>query len=338
MRTYIIRRLLLIIPTMLMATVIVFFAVRFIPGDIVDLMAADVGRRGLGTEIETKYFEEQARANIKKALGLDVPMFLQYGRWLGVLPQSDTGSFSGVLQGNLGNSLWEGTPVGRDIFARLPITVELAIFAIFIDIIIGLPLAVYSAIRQDTPTDYVSRTIAVIFMAVPTFWVGTMVTVYPAIWWGWSPSVQYIAFLDDPMGNLAQFLLPAVIMGMFAAGSTMRMMRTMMLEVLRQDYIRTAWSKGLTEWTIVLRHTLKNAIIPVVTMWGLMLPMLVGGSVVIEQIFCLPGVGRLLLEALTKRDYPIISGVNVVLASFVLIVNLLVDLTYGWLDPRVTYK
>ncbi len=334
MRAYIIRRIILIIPTLFLATLFVFIAVRFIPGDAIEMMVSQMGSSGYGISEEDR---QQMYLNIQKGLGLDAPVHIQYGRWLGVTPYPDRG-FDGVFQGSLGYSLWRGTPVTEEIFARLPITVELSIFAIFIDIIIGVPLAIYSAIRQDTPTDYVSRIIAIIFMAIPTFWVGTMITVYPAIWWGWSPSVNYIPFLENPIGNLEQFLLPAVIMGMFTAGSTMRMMRTMMLEVLRQDYIRTAWSKGLTEWTIVIRHAVKNAIIPVVTMWGLMLPMVVGGSVVIEQIFCLPGVGRLLLDSLTNRDYPIVSGINVILACFVVVVNLLVDLTYGWLDPRVTFK
>ena len=167
---------------------------------------------------------------------------------------------------------------------------------------------------------------------------GTMVVVYPAVWWGWAPPIEYIPLAKDPLGNLGQFLVPGFILGMLLSGTTMRMTRTMMLEVLRQDYIRTAWAKGVRERTIIMRHALKNALIPVVTVIGLMIPVMVGGSVVMEQIFCLPGIGRLMLTAIQRRDYLILSGINVVTACFVLVVNLVVDLTYAWLDPRVQYR
>ena len=182
------------------------------------------------------------------------------------------------------------------------------------------------------------RTIAVLAISLPSFWIATMVIVYPAIWWNWSPSMEYIPFLQDPGGNLLQFILPAAIMGMVMSGTTMRMTRTMMLEVLRQDYIRTAWSKGLRERTIVVRHALKNALMPVVTIVGMMVPVLIGGSVILEQIFALPGVGRWVLEAINMRDYPIISGINLVIATVVLACNLLVDMTYAWMDPRIRYR
>ncbi len=322
------------IPTLLLVTIIVFFSVRFIPGNIVDLMVAEMQSMGIGSQ-EAQYATAQ---NVKESLGLDVPVYTQYGRWMGVLPQPDTGSFSGVLQGNLGRSLWRGNPVTEDIFQRLPISLELGFLALMIKLLTAIPLGVYSAIRQDTVGDYTGRTIAILFISIPTFWLGTMVTVYPSIWWNWSPPIQYIPPFENPIGNLAQFLLPAFIMGMFAAGTTMRMTRTMMLEVLRQDYIRTAWAKGLTERTIILRHAMKNALIPVVTIIGLALPGLVAGAVVIETIFNLPGIGQLLIQALNSRDYPIISGLNLFVASTVLIINLLVDLSYAYLDPRVRYQ
>jgi peptide/nickel transport system permease protein len=175
-------------------------------------------------------------------------------------------------------------------------------------------------------------------LSLPNFWVATMLIVFPSIWWNWSPPVQYIAFIDDPMGNLGQFIFPALIMGMNMSGGTMRMTRTMMLEVLRQDYIRTAWAKGLKERIVVVRHALKNALIPVVTQVGMRLPVMIGGAVILEQIFCLPGVGNLLVQAITERDYPVISGVNLTLATFILFANLVVDLTYSYLDPRIFYK
>lgn len=209
--------------------------------------------------------------------------------------------------------------------------------ALIAALLLALPVGIYSGIRQETAGDYLGRTISILAISVPSFWLGTLVIVYPAIWWGWSPPVQYISPFDNPLGNLAQFMLPAVIMGMVMSGTTMRLTRTMMLEVLRQDYIRTAWAKGLAERVVVMRHALKNALIPVVSMVGLLIPVTIAGSVVIETIFCLPGVGLLLIQAVNSRDYAIISGINILLASFVLVTNLVVDISYAFLDPRIRY-
>jgi peptide/nickel transport system permease protein len=203
---------------------------------------------------------------------------------------------------------------------------------------VALPRGVYSARRQDTAADYFGRTVSILAISIPSFWLGTMVMIYPSIWWDWSPPVQYIAFVDNPARNLAQFIIPGTILGMVLSGSTMRMTRTMMLEVLRQDYVRSAWAKGLNERTVIMRHALKNALIPVTTIVGLQASILIGGSVILEQIFCLPGVGYYMLDAITNRDYPVISGVNVLMASFVLIINLVVDLAYAYLDPRISYQ
>jgi len=205
-------------------------------------------------------------------------------------------------------------------------------------LIIAFPIGIYSAIRQDTWGDYIGRTFAILCIAVPGFWLGTLIIVFPSIWWGWSPSISLIRFPEDPMGNLVQFIVPAIVLGMALSGVTMRMTRTMMLEVLRQDYIRTAWSKGLKERVVVIRHALKNALIPVVTLVGLQLPILVGGTVIIEQIFSLPGMGRLIVEATFDRDYPMITGVMLFFAIAVMLINLFVDLTYAYFDPRVHYR
>jgi len=218
------------------------------------------------------------------------------------------------------------------------VTFELGFLALIIALLISFPIGVYSAIRQDTGGDYIARSIAIIFISVPAFWTGTMIMIFPALWWGWSPPVMLIKFNVDPLGNLQMFIVPAVLMGMLLSGVNMRMMRTMMLEVLRQDYIRTAWSKGLRERVVVIRHALKNALIPVVTIIGLQMPIMIGGTVILEQIFCLPGVGRLLLEAIVQRDYPVVTGVMLFFATAILIINLLVDLTYAYLDPRVSYR
>ena len=210
--------------------------------------------------------------------------------------------------------------------------------AIVIGLLIALPVGIYSAIRQDTAADYLGRTAAVLGLATPNFWLALMVMIYPAIWWGWSPPMEWVPFPEDPLGNLGVLIIPSLILGTAMSASTMRMTRTMMLEVLRQDYIRTAWSKGLRERVVVVRHATKNALIPVVTLIGMSLPILVGGSVIIENIFNLPGLGRLMVVALNNRDYPVVSGINLFFATVVIGVNLTIDLMYPLLDPRVRYK
>ena len=335
MSAYIIRRLFLIIPTLSILTIMVFLAVRFIPGDIIDVMVARMIEQGAdGVDID--------RETVERRLGLDVPVHVQYGRWLGVLPSRDFISgeyrFRGLLQGALGQSLWGAHfSVEEKIIGRLPVTIQLGVMAIVIGLVIALPVGIYSAIRQDTAADYAGRSVAIIGLATPNFWLGTMVMLYPAIWWGWSPPIEMIPFTEDPLGNIGMFLVPSLILGTASAAATMRMTRTMMLEVLRQDYIRTAWAKGLRERVVVLRHSVKNALIPVVTLIGLQLPILIGGSVIMENIFSLPGLGRLLLTALDTRDYPMVSGANLVFATAVVLFNLLIDLLYSYLDPRVRY-
>ncbi len=320
MGAYLTRRLLLMVPTLLLVSVIVFLTVRFIPGSVIDIMAAEMTTdSGMNTEETAKYIREQ--------LGLNKPIYVQYWKWL-----------TGVVRGDLGDSLWSGRSITDEMLAKLPVSVELGIWALVTGLIIALPIGIYSAIRQDTWGDYAGRTAAILAISLPGFWIATMVVVYPSIWWNWSPSMEYIPFTRDPIGNVVQFAIPGIIMGLSFSGGTMRMMRTMMLEVLRQDYIRTAWSKGLAERVVIIRHALKNALIPVVTIVGMSLPMLVAGAVVTEQIFALPGVGRYLVDAINRRDYPIISGVNLIVATAVLICNLGVDLAYGWLDPRVQYR
>ena len=334
MRAYMIRRLLLIIPTLFILSIIVFLSVRFIPGDAIDVMESKSRYNIAGAAAD--------RETLERMLGLDVPVYVQYVRWIGVLPTPDpyTGEsgFNGILQGSLGESLYGHWPVEESILGRLPVTIELGVMAIVIGLVIALPVGIYSAIRQDTAADYAGRSVAIIGMATPNFWLALMVIIYPAIWWGWMPPPGYIPLVEDPLGNLGVLIIPSVILGTALAASTMRMTRTMMLEVLRQDYIRTAWSKGLNERVVVLRHALKNALIPVVTMIGMELPLLVGGSVIIENIFSLPGVGRLMLNALNDRDYPVVSGVNLFFAAVVIGVNLFIDLIYPYLDPRVRYQ
>ena len=336
MRAYIIRRLLLIIPTLWIVSILVFLSVRLIPGDAVDVIVFRMATYGEPIE----GFDREA---ITRFLGLDVPVYVQYGRWIGVLPTPHwvTGEshFRGLLQGTFGETLGGGADtIEAKILARLPLTFQLGVLSIVIGLVIALPVGIYSAIRQDTAVDYAGRAIAIIGLATPNFWLALMVVIYPTIWWGWSPPAEWVSFTEDPLGNLGVLIIPSLVLGTAMAAGTMRLTRTMMLGVLRQDYIRTAWSKGLKERIVVLRHATKNALIPVVTLMGGQLPLLVAGSVIMENIFNLPGLGRLFLVALTERDYTTVSATNLVFASAVMLANLFIDLIYPYLDPRVRYE
>ena len=329
MTAYAIRRLVLIIPTLILVTLIVFMLVRFIPGTALDQMVMQMSEYSeYGRDLNVDLLKEQ--------LGLDQPVHIQYGRWAGFLPQED-GKFRGVLEFNLGDSLWMNKSVNSLIAERLPVTMELGLLALIIALAMAFPIGIYSAIRQDSLVDYVGRSLAILMLSIPGFWLGTMIFVYPSIWWGWTPSIKLISFVDNPLGNLGMFIIPAFLMGASMSGGLMRMIRTMMLEVLRQDYVRTAYSKGLRERTVVIRHALKNASIPIITMVGPMILLLVSGAVVMEQIFSLPGMGQLMITALNRRDYPIISGINLMTGTIVMFVILVVDLSYAWLDPRIRY-
>ena len=319
MRAYIIRRLLLIVPTLFILSILVFLSVRFLPGDAIDAMLGKA--EFISGEVDREALEQM--------LGLDLPAHVQYGRWIG-----------GILRhGSLGHSLLGSRgAVEEKLIDRLPVTIELGVLAILIGLLIALPVGIYSAVRQDTAADYVGRSVAILGLATPNFWLATMVVLYPSLWWAWSPPMAWVPFSEDPLGNLGVLIIPSVILGTAMAAATMRLMRTMMLEVLRQDYIRTAWSKGLRERVVIIRHTIKNALIPVVSLIGLQLPILVGGAVIMEVIFNLPGLGRLMVTALEDRDYPVVSGVNLFFASGVVLLNLFIDLIYPYLDPRVRYE
>ena len=268
----------------------------------------------------------QLAQTLREQLGLDAPAHVQYVRWLGE-----------AFRGELGKSLWTNQPVGVDILTRLPVSLQLGGMAIFFSLVIALPVGIVSGIRPESGIDQILRSFSILLVTVPAFWLGTMVVVYPALWWGWAPPLFFVRFGDDPLGNLAHMFVPSLIQGMLLSGITMRFTRTMMLEVLRQDYVRTAWAKGLRERVLVVRHVLKNATIPVITMIGLQLPVLIGGAVIVEKIFNVPGLGSLIIEALEKRDYPVVTAVNLLMAGFVLVVNVLIDISYAWLDPRIRY-
>ena len=317
MRAYILRRLLLIIPTVFIVSLIVFTSIRLIPGSVVDYIVSSY-------EFQTKADLQQVRHE----LGLDKPMLEQYGIWMGQI----------IVHGNLGKSMITNEPVVQDVDARWPVTVELGILGLIIAQLIAIPIGIYSAIRQDSVGDFFARTFAILAISVPNFFLATLVIVFPSIWWHYMASIKLIEFTKDPLGNLQMFIIPSIVLGISMAGLTMRMTRTMMLEVLRQDYIRTAWSKGLQERVVVLRHALKNALLPIITIIGSQIPLLVGGSVIIENIFQLPGMGQLFINAIGQRDYTLVSSIVLLYAVAIVIINLITDLTYGMLDPRVHYN
>jgi peptide/nickel transport system permease protein len=314
MRKYILRRLLVAIPSLVIASLAVFSLPRIIPGDVVQLMLEE---KAYGKDLE----------DLRAKLGLNRPIYIQYFEWAGR-----------VLRGDLGESLWTKRPVVEELARRVPITLELGFLSLLFALLIALPVGVLAAIRQDAVVDYVFRSLAIVGLSVPGFWLATLVVLLPAIWWGWSPPIRFTEWSRDPWQHVLQFLVPAFILGIAAAAALMRLTRAQLLEVLRQDYVRTAWSKGLRERGVVLKHSLKNAVIPVVTVLGLQISGILGGTVIFEQIFGLPGMGRFLFDAVNQRDYPVIQGVNLLVVSLVVVVNLIVDATYALLDPRIRFS
>jgi peptide/nickel transport system permease protein len=313
LKRYLARRLVIAIPSLLIASVIVFTLPRLIPGDAVQLMLA-----------ETSYAKDIDELRAK--LGLDRALPVQYAEWV-----------AHVMRGDLGESLWTRRPVLDELAHRLPVSAELALYATVIALAIALPIGVLAAARQDSLADYVARSVAILGLSLPSFWLATLLIVMPAIWWGWRPVTGFTDLRQDPVGHIVQLLLPAAILGIASAAALMRLTRGMLLEALRQDYVRTAQAKGLAQSVVVVKHGLRNAVIPVITLLGTQLPLILGGTVVIETIFGLPGVGRFLFDAINQRDYPVIQGVNLLVVSTVVLVNLGVDVLYGVLDPRIRY-
>jgi peptide/nickel transport system permease protein len=315
MQRYILRRLLLTIPALFGVTLIIAAMIRLLPGDAVTLMLQDYNS-----------YAKDADA-LRAQLGLNKPFYAQYLGWLG-----------GIARGDLGYSLRDRTPIVAELATRLPVTFELGILGMIISLIIAVPLGVYSAVRQDTLSDFIARSAAIAMLAIPGFWLATLAITLPSIWFKWTPPLRYTRLQDSPAANLTQMVLPAIILGIGLSGSIMRLTRAQMLEVLRHEYVRTARSKGLNERVVVFRHALRNAIVPVVTLLGLQTTVLISGTVVLESIFVLPGMGRYLLESLNNRDYPAVQGIVLIFATVVILVNLGVDLLYAWLDPRIRYS
>lgn len=313
MRQYVLHRLLLFVPSVVLATFLVFAMVRVIPGTIVDLMLS---------ENASGY----SPAELRHRLGVDQPIVTQYLHWV-----------SGVTHGDLGRSLWNGRAATTEMQDAMPITFELGGLGITLAVLVGLTIGTLAATRPDSRVDYLFRSFSIMGLAVPGFWLATLVITFPAIWWHITPSFTYIPIAEDPLGNLVQFIIPAAILGINQSAAYMRFTRTSMLEVMRRDYVRTARAKGLRETTTVFRHALKNGLIPVVTLVGLSVPTLLSGTVILETIFALPGMGQLTLRSITQRDYPILQAIVLFYTMVVLLSNLAVDVVYGWLDPRIRY-
>jgi len=315
MTQYFVRRMLLAVPTVLLVIFATFLIVRLMPGDIVTVMMA-----------ERPYATPADKESLRKELGVDRPIPAQFVSYLG-----------NVSRGDLGDSFWTRRAVTAELKQRLPVTGQLGIFAIALGLIIALPIGVLSAVRQDTLQDFGARSFAILALSVPSFFLAILVIVFPQKWFGWAPPLVYKGWDAGPVAHVYYFFFPALLLGVGLAGGVMRLTRTMMLEVLRQDYIRTAWAKGLRERSVIIQHATKNAFIPVLTVIGLQVSVAVSGSVIMESIFNIPGVGKYLVGAVFQRDYPSIQGVVLVLAIVIVFVNLLVDLAYAYLDPRIRF-
>ena len=316
MRQYAIKRIGLFIPTVLLVTIIVFVVMRLIPGDpALAILSAD----------DAVYTQEEL-AQLRAELGTDRPIPVQYFEWI-----------AGFLQGDFGTSYWWGGPVMERLGERIPVTIELAILGILLAVVCAVPLGVISAIKPDSPLDYLSRIFTLVGISIPTFFSGILLTLVLIRAFGWLPPLGYEDIWVDPWTNVKQLVLPALALGFYDMAFIARVTRSSMMEILREDYMRTARAKGLRELIVLSRHGLKNAVLPVLTISGWQFGRLFGGTVIIEKIFLIPGVGQLLIDAIYQRDFPTIQAVIVIVALSIVVVNLLVDMLYGWLDPRIRY-
>ena len=311
---YILKRVLFAIPTLIAVTIGIFLMVRLLPGDIIDILFG-------GDLTASEEIKDQAR----EQLGLNGSYPEQYWRWI-----------SGVAQGDFGFSLRNTEPVSNVILDALPITLELVFLGLLIAVLVGVPLGVISAVRRDSVYDYGSRVGGLVGVSIPSFWLATLLLLFTSRVLGWVPPLNYTSPFDDPIGNLSQFILPAISISVFTMAIVMRMVRATMLEVLGQDYVRTARAKGVDRRTVISKHALRNAMIPVVTIVGFEIGVLIGASAIVEIIFGLPGIGYTLLQSIFGRDYPVIQAATLLIAVAFILANLLVDILYGVLDPRIS--
>lgn len=314
MQQYLLRRLVLGLVALLGLSLLAFGLIRIIPGDFLMAQLAESGN-----------VADLAAA--RRTLGLDRPFLAQYVTWLG-----------GVLRGDLGVSFWSKRPVIEDLLAALPVSVELAVLAMLLSMVIALPLGALAAARRGRPADYAARILSFGGLSIPHFWIATLVLLYGSIWFRWVPPLGYISPRASLPQNLEQFAIPAAILGIHLSARSLRMVRSSLLEALQEDYIRTAWAKGLAGARVLWRHAFRNSLIPILTILGSQFTYLLGGTVIIEDIFSLSGIGRYVVESITHRDYPAVQGSILFTGTVVVAVNLLVDLTYAWIDPRIRYR
>ena len=323
MSKYLVKRILLAIPTLLGAALFVFLLLRAVPGDVCELRLAGTGL----------YVDQEQIDTCRKNLGLDRSLPVQFWEFI-----------SGYATWDLGQSMWTGKPVTHEIAIRFELTLQVAIMATMVAVIIAIPLGIISAVKQDTWMDYCVRTFAVAGIAIPSFWLGIVIIlgllIYTQKWFGvpWMPPINFTSIFDDPLANLSQLIWPAVATGYRYSAVVTRMTRSALLEVLREDYVRTARAKGLWEKLIIRRHALKNAMLPVITVIGIEFAFLIGGLVVTEQVFNLNGLGKLFVESVTNNDYTMTQALVMLVVMIFLLVNLLVDVLYAWLDPRIRYR
>ena len=319
MRKYIARRILLFIPTLAGVSIGVFLLLRVIPGDVAQVILA-------GPSGEASYTLQDVE-QLREKLGLNDPLYLQYGNWV-----------SDLVRGDLGTSFATRRPISQELKRQFPVTLQLAFFTMVVVSLIAIPIGVLAAVKQDSAADYILRGIAILGLAAPTFFVGLVVVLVVSRYIGWLPPLGYVHIWDQPFKGFQQLIFPALVLGFSSNGLLLRMTRTQLLEVLREDYVRTARSKGLSENVVIVRHAMRNALLPVVTVGGLQLGGLFTGAVIVETIFNLPGIGRGLIQGVFSRDLPLIEAYIMYFAVVVLVANLLVDLTYAWLDPRIRYE
>ena len=318
MRVYLAKRVALFIPTLILVTAFVFLILRIVPGDPAIMLLQ-------GADADEEYTLEELNA-MRAKLGTDRPMYIQYGDWIWKMLRLDFGS-----------SYFYNNPVSEQLVKRFPITLELTVLATLLASVVAVPLGVISAIKQDTLGDYAARIITIAGIALPNFWVAIMLIFLLVMWFNWLPPLGYADLWERPLTNLQQLIFPAIALGFSNMAFIARVTRSAMLEVFREDYIRTARSKGLAERAVIYRHALKNALLPVVTVSGYEFGRLIGGTVIIEVIFSVPGVGRLLIDSIFHRDFPMIQAIVMIIAVMVLALNVALDLVYAWLNPRIRY-
>lgn len=314
MGKYLVKRILLLFVTLFLVCFIVFGLMRIVPGSAVDVIVTNYSSRGIVVD----------KAEVMSRLGLDKPFLTQFFNWIGDL-----------AHGDMGMSLFQSESVGGIIARTMPVTLELTILTLVFTNLFSIPLGLYCAARQDSISDSAIRAVSVLLMSLPVFWLATLVLVYPAVWFSYAPPTKYVSFFQDPVKNLQMFIVPALLGAVAQTGAQLRTVRTMTLEVMRQDYIRTAWAKGIKEKRILFIHAFRNAMIPVITIIGGSIAGSIGGSVILETMFNMPGIGQQMVNALGNRDYPLVQGCVLILSIIVMLSNLLVDIAYKWIDPRI---